>query len=191
AVPAAQVGRGVAVSAHPALAARQNGRAGGPVGNLASAGQMSGGPRGWDAPLAAWFKARGWKPAPFQRETWRRYLAGESGLLHTPTGSGKTLAAFGGPLLQGLRKEGPQSARQAGPRILWVTPLRALAVDAARGLGEVAGQPDLDWTVALRTGDASARDKRLARQGKADVLVITPESLARLLSYADPAPGFA
>lgn len=152
---------------------------------------MSGGPRGWDAPLAAWFKARGWKPAPFQRETWRRYLAGESGLLHTPTGSGKTLAAFGGPLLQGLRKEGPQSARQAGPRILWVTPLRALAVDTARALGEVAGQLDLDWTVALRTGDASARDKRLARQGKADVLVITPESLALLLSYADTAPGFA
>lgn len=36
-----------------------------------------------DGPLLAWFAARGWKPAAFQRETWRRYLAGESGLLHT------------------------------------------------------------------------------------------------------------
>ncbi|KAG1385458.1 hypothetical protein G6F60_014841 [Rhizopus arrhizus] len=53
--------------------------------------------RGWDAPLSAWFQAQGWKPAPFQRETWRRYLDGQSGLLHTPTGSGKTLAARGAP----------------------------------------------------------------------------------------------
>ncbi len=43
-----------------------------------------------------WFAQRGWRPSPFQREVWRRYLAGESGLLHTPTGSGKTLAALGG-----------------------------------------------------------------------------------------------
>ncbi|MFA1589207.1 hypothetical protein ABZR37_26635, partial [Achromobacter ruhlandii] len=61
---------------------------------------MSGARR--DGPLLAWFAARGWKPAAFQRETWRRYLAGESGLLHTPTGSGKTLAAFGGPLVEAL-----------------------------------------------------------------------------------------
>ncbi|AHC49681.1 Helicase domain protein [Achromobacter xylosoxidans] len=65
--------------------------------------------RGRDAPLAAWFAARGWKPAPFQRETWRRYLDGESGLLHTPTGSGKTLAAFGGPLLEALAGDAPMA----------------------------------------------------------------------------------
>ena len=58
--------------------------------------------RGPDAPLRAWFDAQGWTPAPFQREVWRRYLAGESGLLQTPTGSGKTLAALGGPLLEAL-----------------------------------------------------------------------------------------
>ncbi|MFY1865202.1 ligase-associated DNA damage response DEXH box helicase [Achromobacter xylosoxidans] len=145
--------------------------------------------RGWDAPLAAWFAARGWKPAPFQRETWRRYLDGESGLLHTPTGSGKTLAAFGGPLLEALAGDAPMAPGE-GPRVLWVTPLRALAADTTRALTQTAADMGLAWTVALRTGDASARDKRLARQGKAQVLVITPESLALLLSYADASSRF-
>ncbi|OZI73844.1 ligase-associated DNA damage response DEXH box helicase [Bordetella genomosp. 2] len=145
-------------------------------------------PRAWDAPLAAWFQARGWRAAAFQRETWRRYLAGQSGLLHTPTGSGKTLAAFGGPLLEALGEPDHARAAGQGPRVLWVTPLRALAADTTRALAQIVGDLSLPWTVAMRTGDASARDKRLARQGKADVLVITPESLALLLSYPDTAP---
>lgn len=145
--------------------------------------------RGRDAPLAAWFAARGWKPAPFQRETWRRYLDGESGLLHTPTGSGKTLAAFGGPLLEALAGDAPMAPGE-GPRVLWVTPLRALAADTTRALTQTAADMGLAWTVALRTGDASARDKRLARQGKAQALVITPESLALLFSYADASSRF-
>ncbi|WP_313067215.1 DEAD/DEAH box helicase [Achromobacter animicus] len=152
---------------------------------------MSGTARGRDAPLVAWFAARGWKAAPFQRETWRRYLDGESGLLHTPTGSGKTLAAFGGPLLEALSEDMPaKAATGEGPRVLWVTPLRALAADTTRALTQTAAELGIDWTVALRTGDASARDKRLARQGKAHVLVITPESLALLLSYADASTRF-
>lgn len=138
---------------------------------------------------------------------WKRYRAGESGLLHTPTGSGKTLAAFGGPLLEALASEasGADSARNqptrrgteairrkpdASFKVLWITPLRALATDTVRALREPVDALGLGWTVAMRTGDASARDKRLARAGKADVLVITPESLALLLSYPDTAPHF-
>ncbi|ARP80590.1 DNA ligase-associated DEXH box helicase [Bordetella genomosp. 8] len=160
-----------------------------------------------EARLEQWFAERGWKSAPFQRETWHRYLDGESGLLHTPTGSGKTLAAFGGPLLEALantpadapadasadasvNRPGTRQALGDGPKVLWVTPLRALAADTSRALTEITQAVQLPWTVALRTGDASARDKRLARQGKADVLIITPESLALLLSYADTAPRF-
>lgn len=153
---------------------------------------------GFDAPLAVWFTAQGWSPATFQREAWSRYLAGESGLLHTPTGSGKTLAAFGGPLLEALQDAPLAAPRRRGKtaavsqlRILWITPLRALAVDTVRALREPIAALGLDWQVAMRTGDASARDKRLARAGKADVLVITPESLALLLSYPDSAPNFA
>ncbi|MGE8280990.1 MAG: ligase-associated DNA damage response DEXH box helicase [Stenotrophomonas sp.] len=143
--------------------------------------------------LTEWFALRGWKPAPFQREVWRRYRDGQSGLLVTPTGSGKTLAMIGGPLLQALaelsapptkpaKRRNPGTARA---RVLWITPLRALASDTVRALREPIDGLGLPWTVAMRTGDASARDKRLARQGKADVLVITPESLALLLSYPD------
>ncbi|MEA5125312.1 ligase-associated DNA damage response DEXH box helicase [Xanthomonas floridensis] len=149
----------------------------------------------------AWFAQRGWAPLPFQRDVWKRYLDGESGLLHTPTGSGKTLAAFGGPLLEALaargRKPAARSARPAASarrqqqrtlQVLWITPLRALAADTARALREPVDALGLDWQVGLRTGDASARDKRLARSGKLDVLVTTPESLALLLSYPDTAP---
>ncbi len=136
--------------------------------------------------LRAWFDARGWSPLPFQREVWKRYLAGESGLIHTPTGSGKTLAAFGGPLLEALRDD-DRATRSAGPKLLWVTPLRALATDTVRALGEPIDALGLHWTVGMRTGDATARDKRLARAGKLDALVITPESLALLLSYDDSA----
>jgi len=140
--------------------------------------------------LQRWFAARGWAPLPFQREAWSRYLAGESGLIHTPTGSGKTLAAFGGPLLEALRdaeaaRIDPTQKPAAGPRVLWVTPLRALAADTVRALGEPLAALGLPWRVGVRTGDASAREKRLARAGKSEVLVITPESLALLLSYPD------
>ncbi len=147
--------------------------------------------------MVDWFGTRGWKPAPFQREVWRRYLRGESGLLVTPTGSGKTLAMIGGPLLQALAEQ-PQPAQKkrritasdARIRVLWITPLRALANDTVRALQEPIAGLGLPWVVAMRTGDASARDKRLARQGRADVLVTTPESLALLLSYPETQAQF-
>lgn len=147
------------------------------------------------ASLQRWFAARGWKPLPFQRQAWRHYLAGESGLIHTPTGSGKTLAAFGGPLLDALAEPPVPSGRKRNAtrpfRVLWITPLRALASDTTRVLTDTAHALGLPWTVAQRTGDASTRDKRLARSGKLDVLVTTPESLSLLLSYPDTAPMFA
>ena len=199
--------------------------------------------RAFDAPLQAWLGTRGWKPLPFQREVWQHYLAGRSGLLHTPTGSGKTLAAFGGPLLEALQEAAASSSppgRGVGVRVrpktrsatapdlpaelalqtaatpkgsssnreeaeptppprkknnrvrplqvLWITPLKALAADTTRALSEAIAGVGLDWQVGQRTGDASAHDKRLARAGKLDVLVTTPESLALLLSYPDTAP---
>jgi ATP-dependent Lhr-like helicase len=186
------------------------------------------------ARLDAWFASRGWAPLPFQRDVWRSYLAGESGLLHTPTGSGKTLAALGGPLLDALAAQPGATTRPNGPgpaidttpahevgrlrvgrngrlvrtgpnaaqrevargrrrdlKLLWITPLRALAADSARAIREPFAQLGLDWEVGLRTGDASARDKRLARNGRLDALVTTPESIALLLSYADTAPQLA
>lgn len=142
-------------------------------------------------PLAAWFASRGWTPAPFQRETWRRWRAGESGLVHTPTGSGKTLAVFGGALLDALA---PRAGGPCAPprlRVLWLTPLKALANDTVRALREAIDGVGLDWQVGLRTGDATAKERRLARAGAVDALVTTPESLSLLLSYPDTAPRLA
>ncbi|MGN6153254.1 MAG: ligase-associated DNA damage response DEXH box helicase [Lysobacteraceae bacterium] len=138
--------------------------------------------------LQDWFAARGWTPLPFQREAWKRRLAGESGLIHTPTGSGKTLAALGGPLVEALSSPRPTGD---GPALLWITPLRALAVDTVRALGEAVEGLGVGWTVGLRTGDASAGDKRRARNGRFDALVVTPESLALLLSHPDSAARLA
>jgi Lhr-like helicases len=143
--------------------------------------------------LDAWFAQREWIPLRFQREVWRRALAGGSGLLHTPTGSGKTLAVAGASLLEALARaeSAPATKRrmraaEAHPlRLLWITPLRALASDTTRALREPAAALGLDWRVGHRTGDASARDRRLAREGGLDALVTTPESLALLLSYPD------
>ncbi|GAB1596016.1 ligase-associated DNA damage response DEXH box helicase [Lysobacter claricitrinus] len=144
--------------------------------------------------LADWFASRGWSPAPFQREVWSRYLRGESGLLHTPTGSGKTLAAFGGAMIEAIadtQGRGVVASPTRDLKVLWVTPLRALATDTLRALREPADALGLDWAIGLRTGDASARDKKLARDGRLDALVTTPESLALLLSYPETAERMA
>src|SRR5690606_39343717 len=114
---------------------------------------------------------RGRTPLRVQREVWPRALAGDAGLLHPPTGSGKTLAVAGASLVEALARAeaAPKTKRQvraaeAHPlRLLWITPLRALAADTARALREPAEALGLDWRVGQRTGDASARDRRLAR----------------------------
>ena len=142
-----------------------------------------------DQPLLDLFAKRGWTAAPFQREVWRRFLSGESGLLHTPTGSGKTLAAFGGPLLQALPRA--KSDRSTQLRVLWITPLRALAADTVKSLRTAIDELGIPWTVAMRTGDASSRDRRLSKEGRAEVVVITPESLALMLSYPESNKIFA
>ena len=81
------------------------------------------------SPLQPFFKHRGWRPFPFQKETWAAYAAGKSGLLHAPTGQGKTLAVWLGPVAEELAAPGPPQCR-----VLWLTPLRALAQDTLRAL---------------------------------------------------------
>ena len=116
------------------------------------------------ATLRAWCTSRGWEPLPFQEEVWRACAAGTSGLLHAPTGTGKTLAAWLGALGRS-RAAGP-----AGLRVVWITPLRALAADTAAALeqplGDLAKRSWLRrrWRVGLRTGDTSAADRRRLRE---------------------------
>ena len=140
---------------------------------------------------AAWFKHRGWKPFSFQREVWREMARGTSGLVHAPTGTGKTLAAWLGALAR-ARSLGPGT----GLRVIWLTPLKALAADTARALEEPLhelsrGWLSGRWDVALRTGDSSATERRRLRLRPPAALVTTPETLSIMLSLEDAHEVFA
>ncbi|MBW8898367.1 MAG: ligase-associated DNA damage response DEXH box helicase [Massilia sp.] len=135
-----------------------------------------------------WFAARGWKVFPFQRAVWKAALAGESGLLHANTGAGKTYAVWFAALLRGANRS---RRANTGLRVLWITPMRALAADTQRSLETSAAElgaasPDVigAWTIGARTGDTGAAER--ARQSKAlpGALITTPESLSLLLSHA-------
>ncbi len=82
----------------------------------------------------------------------------------------------------------PEPTKNPKLRVLWITPLRALAADTLKNLRDPLDALGLEWTLGLRTGDSTAKDRRLARSGEFDALITTPESLALLLSYADTAP---
>lgn len=134
------------------------------------------------ARLEAWFAASGWRAFPFQREVWEAYLAGESGLVHSATGTGKTLAAFLGPVAEALAEGGEKSPPL---RVLWITPMRALAGDTALSLEKALAGTGLAWTVGLRTGDTPAAERARQARRLPAALVTTPESLALMLSQAD------
>lgn len=135
-----------------------------------------------------WFRGHGWIPFEFQEEVWRTYLAGESVLIHAATGTGKTYAAWVGPILEWLRDypSPPPRPRTAAPlRVLWITPLRALAGDTEDALRAPVEDLALPWSVESRTGDTPARVRARQRERLPTALVTTPESLSLLLTRDD------
>jgi len=132
-----------------------------------------------------WLAHSGRTAFDFQQDAWRAYLNGESGLINAPTGTGKTLAAWLGPVIEALmRQHGRGGVAKAGPRVLWITPLRALANDLVGNLREPLDALGLPWTVEVRTGDTTAAVRKRQREKPPEALVITPESVSLLLSYA-------
>lgn len=131
----------------------------------------------WDAWLAG-TKGRAFS---FQRRTWRAISQGHSGLVVAPTGFGKTYAVWGGAIREYLR--GGFSA--GGLRVLWITPLRALAADSLKSLRRPVAELGLPWTVETRTGDTAAAVRKRQKSEFPTALVTTPESLSLLLSYED------
>ncbi len=133
-------------------------------------------------PARDFFARHGWSPFRFQEESWRAYLTGESGLIHAPTGVGKTFAAALGPML--ASQDEPAGEPPPPIRLLWLTPLRALAADTAHALRVGANELGLGhWSVELRTGDTSASIKARQKKRLPTALVTTPESLSLLLTY--------
>ena len=139
------------------------------------------------SPIETWFADRHWKPFRFQQEVWAAYAAGKSGLIHAPTGLGKTLAAWLGPVAFALTKP----SAKAGLRVLWITPLRALAVDTTQSLREPLEGLGLKWDVEMRTGDTSQKIRAQLKKCLPEALVTTPESLSVMLSYPDAAARMA
>ncbi|MDB4907801.1 MAG: box helicase protein [Gemmatimonadetes bacterium] len=133
-----------------------------------------------------WFASRGWHAFEYQREVWRRYLAGESGLIHAATGTGKTLAAWLGPLLEHVTDRDTAAAPPL--TVLWLTPLRALAADTTESLMLPLRDLAPHWTLESRTGDTTAAVRARQRKRLPTALVTTPES-ATLLLARDDAPS--
>jgi ATP-dependent Lhr-like helicase len=140
-------------------------------------------------PTCQWFETTLGQPTPVQAEAWVKIKGGDSVLLIAPTGSGKTLAAF----LAGLDRlmfDPPPNA--SGVRLLYVSPLKALAVDVERNLrvpllgieqlAKDAGVAVRVPSIAVRSGDTPAVERARFRRHSADILITTPESLYLLLA---------
>lgn len=142
-----------------------------------------------DAHLLDWFAAQGWSPQDFQREVWAQMAEERSGLLNAPTGTGKTYAVWGGVVNHALVTPGQARSRdKQGLRALWITPLRALAGEIADSAQRLCDGIGLPWTVGVRTGDTSTKERAAQKKTLPHLLVTTPESLHVLLAtkgYAD------
>ena len=124
----------------------------------------------------AWFERNFAAPTPAQEKGWPVIASGKSVLIQAPTGSGKTLAAF----LSAIDRLTPEP--NAGLRVLYVSPLKALNYDVERNLrGPLAGLRS-QLSVAVRTGDTPQKERAAMLRHPPDILITTPESLFLMLT---------
>ena len=149
--------------------------------------------------FARWFASRGWVPRAHQLELLAKAHAGRSVLLIAPTGGGKTLAGFLPSLVElssaaaaastgGKRKLvslGRDLHREGGLHTLYISPLKALAVDIARNLETPVAEMRLPIRIETRTGDTPTSKRQRQRRDPPEILLTTPEQLALLLASAD------
>ena len=126
--------------------------------------------------IASWFAARGWQVRAHQLAMIDAAARGRHALLTAPTGAGKTLAGFL-PTLADLA-----TAPHDGLHTLYISPLKALAVDVQRNLLTPVAEMGLDIQIETRTGDTPAARKARQKEQPPHILLTTPESLANLLS---------
>ncbi len=140
-------------------------------------------------PFAGWFAARGWTPRAHQLALIEAARRRRSTLLIAPTGAGKTLAGFLPSLLSLAQRT--RANRGRGLHTLYISPLKALAVDVARNLMAPIAEMQLKIRTETRTGDTSVARRARQRRTPPDILMTTPEQLTLLLSHADSADLFA
>ena len=133
-----------------------------------------------------WFAARGWQPRAHQMALLEAAARNASALLVAPTGAGKTLAGFLPSLTRLSRKR-----NRKGLHTLYLSPLKALAVDIARNLEAPVREMNLPITIETRTGDTPAHKKARQKLRPPDILLTTPEQISLLLSHRDAADYFS
>jgi ATP-dependent Lhr-like helicase len=138
-----------------------------------------------------WFAQKGWQPRAHQLDLLAQVQAGNSALLIAPTGAGKTLAGFL-PSLVDLAERGRRKPGEAftGIHTLYISPLKALAVDIERNLTRPVEEMRLPVTLETRTGDTPPGKRQRQKLTPPDILLTTPEQLALLISAKDAARFF-
>ena len=141
-------------------------------------------------PTRAWFTSAFAAPTAPQAEGWPAIAAGDHTLVCSPTGTGKTLAAFLWAIDRLMSQD--TAVSDGGTRVLYVSPLRALAVDVEKNLrtplhgirlaAERLGVQVYEPTVGVRTGDTSADERRRLVRRPPNILITTPESLFLMLT---------
>jgi ATP-dependent helicase Lhr and Lhr-like helicase len=144
----------------------------------------------FSAPTREWFRAAFAEPTPAQSGAWEAVADGRHALVVAPTGSGKTLSAFLWAIDRLLTHE--PGRRERGTSVLYVSPLKALAVDVERNLrapltgirqtAERLGSRLPDVSVGIRSGDTPAAERRTLARTPPDILITTPESLFLMLT---------
>src|SRR5262245_6212326 len=144
-----------------------------------------------------WFATRGWEPRAHQIALLDKARAGRSTLLVAPTGAGKTLAGFLPTLVELAARPARSSVGRgalgsgSGLHTLYISPLKALAVDVARNVEQPVAEMGLPVRIETRTGDTPASKRTRQRRYPPDILLTTPEQVALLLSTADAPYLFA
>ncbi len=142
--------------------------------------------------ILAWFQSKGLQPFAFQEETWGHIIESHSGLVNAPTGCGKTFSVFLGAIIQFIN-EHPDNYRTKSRnhlRLLWITPLRALAKDIGRAMKEVIDELGMQWQIGIRNGDTEMSERQKQKRQMPEVLIITPESLHLLLAQKNYPESF-
>ena len=133
--------------------------------------------------FASWFEHRGWSPRRHQVQMIEKARQGRHALLIAPTGGGKTLAGFLPSLIE-ISERGPANHPAGhGLHTLYISPLKALAVDVARNLMAPIDEMDLKVTVESRTGDTGVSKRQRQRKYPPDIMLTTPEQLALFCAW--------
>ena len=131
----------------------------------------------------AWFHGRGWSPRRHQLEMVQKAREGRSALLIAPTGGGKTLAGFLPSLIELAQRPPRNDPAPAGVHTLYISPLKALAVDVARNLLQPIAEMGLPISVESRTGDTNVAKRQRQKEKPPDILLTTPEQLALFCAW--------